>query len=230
MIRSATIEDAQSVLTLGRSVLEEEIYQLTSASEFKMTKEDEEKWIAANEVDPNKLILVAEVDSSIFGILDFSNGRRRRISHTGEFGMSVDKGSREQGRQRRLRFNLMRVKELNMKTATCKKCKKKRVSYGFVSISNGDGKAGKEMCPFCFCRSMAELSGIELPDPFDFDPIDLRMRSANFTLFILFRVFGAEFLWRRWNYWRTMTSVIDFLRLKRQELRFLLSVVPCWRR
>lgn len=113
VIRSAKAEDAQSVLILSRSVLEEEIYQMTSASEFKMTKEDEEKWIASNEIDPNKLILVAEVDSMIVGILDFSNGRRKRISHTGEFGMSVQKRVREQGIGRMLLTALLDWAERN---------------------------------------------------------------------------------------------------------------------
>ena len=96
-IRSATIQDAPAILALSISVLGEEIYQLTSGTEFKMTIDAEEKWIESHLSNPNHIILVAEMDSNIVGLLDFSNGRRQRIAHTGEFGMSVEKSFRDQG-------------------------------------------------------------------------------------------------------------------------------------
>lgn len=96
-IRSATVADAASILDLSVSVIDEEIYELTTPAEFKMEKEAEEKWIDEFAKDPSKLILVAEMDSTLVGLLDFSNGRRLRIAHTGEFGMSVKKTSRGQG-------------------------------------------------------------------------------------------------------------------------------------
>lgn len=96
-IRSAVKQDAQAILELSKGVFGEEIYQLTSGSEFKMTVEDEEKWIESHLKDLNQIILVAEMDSKIVGLLNFSNGRRRRIAHTGEFGMSVEKTHRDQG-------------------------------------------------------------------------------------------------------------------------------------
>lgn len=44
-IRSAVKRDAAAILELSRSVIGEEIYQLTSGVEFKMTIEAEESWI-----------------------------------------------------------------------------------------------------------------------------------------------------------------------------------------
>ncbi len=96
-IRSATTQDALNIFTLASAVINEEIYQLTSASEFKMTIEAEEKWIESHLQNPNHLILIAEMNSEIVGMLDFSNGHRQRIAHTGEFGMSVAKDFRDQG-------------------------------------------------------------------------------------------------------------------------------------
>lgn len=75
----------------------EEIYQLTSGAEFTMTIDAEEKWIESHRVNQNHIIIVAEMDSKIVGLLDFSNGHRQRIAHTGEFGMSVEKSVRGQG-------------------------------------------------------------------------------------------------------------------------------------
>ncbi len=97
IVRSATKQDAAAILDLSKNVIGEEIYQLTSGSEFKMTIEAEEKWIESHYANPNHIILVAEMNSKIIGMLDFSNGHRQRIAHTGEFGMSVDKSARDQG-------------------------------------------------------------------------------------------------------------------------------------
>jgi RimJ/RimL family protein N-acetyltransferase len=96
-IRSAMKSDAASLLDLSSCVIGEEIYQLTSSSEFKMTIEAEEQWIDSHMQKPNHIILVAEINSKIVGMLDFSNGHRFRIAHTGEFGMSIDKIHRDQG-------------------------------------------------------------------------------------------------------------------------------------
>lgn len=96
-VRSATRQDAAAILDLSSSVIGEEVYQLTSSSEFKMTIEVEEEWIESHLQNPNHIILLAEMNSKIVGMLDFSNGHRLRIAHTGEFGMSVDKNLRNQG-------------------------------------------------------------------------------------------------------------------------------------
>jgi RimJ/RimL family protein N-acetyltransferase len=97
LIRSAVKQDAAAILEHSKSVIGEEIYQLTSGSEFKMTIEAEEKWIESHLSKPNHIILLAEMNSKIVGLLDFSNGHRQRIAHTGEFGMSVEKSFRDQG-------------------------------------------------------------------------------------------------------------------------------------
>jgi RimJ/RimL family protein N-acetyltransferase len=95
-IRSAREADASNILSLEKSVIDEEIFQLTSSVEFQMTVEDEEKWIRSHFENPNHLLLVATLNSEVIGMLDFSSGRRQRISHTGEFGMSVAKDFRGQ--------------------------------------------------------------------------------------------------------------------------------------
>lgn len=97
VVRSAAEQDASAILSLAKSVIKEEIYQLTSAAEFKMTVDAEEKWIRSHFENPHHLILVAVFDGEIVGMLDFSNGHRERIAHTGEFGMSVAKEWRGQG-------------------------------------------------------------------------------------------------------------------------------------
>ncbi len=100
VIRSAKARDAGEILEISKSVMGEEIYQLTSASEFSMTIEAEEKWIESHTANASHLLLVAEIEGKVVGLLDFSNGRRHRIAHTGEFGMSVERSVRDQVRRR----------------------------------------------------------------------------------------------------------------------------------
>lgn len=96
-VRSAEINDAKQILNLANEVIGEEIFQLTSSSEFKMTIDDEIKWIESHLNKPVSIILVATIENNIVGILNFASGHRNRIAHTGEFGMSVYKAFRNHG-------------------------------------------------------------------------------------------------------------------------------------
>jgi RimJ/RimL family protein N-acetyltransferase len=96
-VRTARPTDAAQLLEMGKSVMSESIYTLTEADELNLTVEQEADWIQQHNDHPLKIILVAEHEGGLAGILDFSNGHRRRISHQGEFGMSVEKAWREQG-------------------------------------------------------------------------------------------------------------------------------------
>lgn len=96
-IRQARTSDAQSLLDLGRSIVREDIYQLLTISELAINLETETEWIGAYTLVPNRIILVAEINGLLVGELDFCNGLRNRISHTGEMGMSVAKEFRVHG-------------------------------------------------------------------------------------------------------------------------------------
>lgn len=97
IIRQAEINDAGQILELSKTVVAEDIYQLLTLPELDLTITSEENWIASHQEHLDKLIIVAEVDSKIVGVLDFCCGHRTRISHTGEFGMSVSKAYRGLG-------------------------------------------------------------------------------------------------------------------------------------
>lgn len=96
-IRTAERHDAEGILALGKAVMAESIYTLTESDELNLTPDQEAEWIQSHFDHPAKLILVAEIQEHIVGILDFSNGHRRRIAHHGEFGMSVVNSWREKG-------------------------------------------------------------------------------------------------------------------------------------
>lgn len=94
IIRSAIVADAIATLNLKRASIFEEEFQLVSPEEFSGTHEKEIKWIETHINNPYYIAIVAVLDNEVVGLVDFSNGGRQRISHTGEFGMSVDKNYR----------------------------------------------------------------------------------------------------------------------------------------
>lgn len=96
-IRSANIEDAEQILFVAKSVIDEEVFQLMESSEFNLTLDKEEKWIQSFLDNPFSIILVAEVDCKLVGILDFSTGHRKRIAHTGDISISILKDFRNLG-------------------------------------------------------------------------------------------------------------------------------------
>ena len=97
IIRSAVIKDAKDSYQLAKLVADEEIYELVSAKEFNRSIETDTKWIQEHEIKNNHIILVAEVNSQLIGTLDFSNGNRMRLAHTGDFGMCIHPDFRSQG-------------------------------------------------------------------------------------------------------------------------------------
>jgi RimJ/RimL family protein N-acetyltransferase len=62
--------------------------QLWEPGEFAPTVEFEREWIRGMLLDPNELLLVAEREGRIIGNIDFHVGKRKRLAHSGEFGMS----------------------------------------------------------------------------------------------------------------------------------------------
>lgn len=97
MIRTASMEDAARIIALQKCVLEEDDFLVTTLEEFQISVEDEKKWIAARLENERETFLVAEVEGELVGILVFQSPPRKRLSHTGTFGMMVDKRFRGKG-------------------------------------------------------------------------------------------------------------------------------------
>ncbi|GAB6988280.1 GNAT family N-acetyltransferase [Paenibacillus pini] len=98
-IRSASPNDAQQILKYSQELFlsDSEPYLLTTTEEFNVTLEQECSWIESMEKKPGSIILMAEVQGEVVGLLDFNNGHKRRMVHTGEFGMSVRYDHRGRG-------------------------------------------------------------------------------------------------------------------------------------
>ncbi|THE11237.1 GNAT family N-acetyltransferase [Bacillus timonensis] len=87
-IRPVRKGDASQLIEHTKIVLTESTYLLTTPEEFTTTVEEEEKWIEDHK-KPGNLIIVAEIEGKIIGNLNFQTSKRKRLSHLGYFGISI---------------------------------------------------------------------------------------------------------------------------------------------
>ncbi|MDQ6661563.1 MAG: GNAT family N-acetyltransferase [Chloroflexota bacterium] len=97
VLRSATPADAPQILEHVHAILAEGEFVLSTLEDFHMTEEQEALWLQTNLDEPCKVVIVAENESQLIGLLNFHNGERKRISHQGELSMSVNRAWRSQG-------------------------------------------------------------------------------------------------------------------------------------
>lgn len=95
-IRRAIESDAEQIILHTKKVLEENPdFMGTSLEEFNPTIEEEKAWIHSH--DKQGLLLVAEVNKTIIGILNFRLSSTKKFSHQGLFGMSIQESFTNQG-------------------------------------------------------------------------------------------------------------------------------------
>jgi len=89
-MRNLTIDDAAALIEFAKMAHSEIDCMITLPEEFNMTLEDEIKFIKRLEEGPNSVAIVAEHEGEIIGMIDF-HGRtnRKRLAHSGAFGMAV---------------------------------------------------------------------------------------------------------------------------------------------
>jgi RimJ/RimL family protein N-acetyltransferase len=88
-IRSARPSDARLMLEHRRTIIGEDLSNITMLDEFKETVEQTEHLIVQYTQNPGRLVLVAELDNRLLGTLWFTNSSRRRLSHRGVFHLGV---------------------------------------------------------------------------------------------------------------------------------------------
>jgi RimJ/RimL family protein N-acetyltransferase len=96
-IRSARAEDGPALRETVLEIFRTSDHLLGEADEFNVTPEQETERLKSFYDHPDKLWLVAVANGKIIGCLDFAVGGRRRISHLGEFGVSLLKSYRGLG-------------------------------------------------------------------------------------------------------------------------------------
>lgn len=88
-IRPAQKRDAAATLACINRAGGETDFLTFGRNQFPGSMSDEEHFIQRMQDASNSLMLLAEIDGRVVGILTFEGGQTPRIQHTGEFGISV---------------------------------------------------------------------------------------------------------------------------------------------
>jgi len=89
-IRPAVLSDIKSIFDFIKIIAVKETNNVISLpEEFSMTILDQEKWVKYYTENEYSLLLVAEENEKIIAVLDFKTNAKIRLSHSGEFGISV---------------------------------------------------------------------------------------------------------------------------------------------
>ena len=96
-IRNARLIDAEQLIDINLSIIDENLYMLRSSGEAFYTPEGEKEKIIRNNGSEGSLYIVAEADGKVRGYLDFQNGGFRRTRHSGSFSIYISKEYRNIG-------------------------------------------------------------------------------------------------------------------------------------
>lgn len=88
-IRPAAIEDAERIISFAKILFLSTDQVLTLPEEYKMTVEQEVLFIESYTNNPTALLLVAVYGNEVVSLLNFKCGEKKKIQHSGEFGISV---------------------------------------------------------------------------------------------------------------------------------------------
>lgn len=94
IIRPAQPEDAEGIQDfLRETIVAETQYVISLPEELILDGERQKAWIIEYEKNDDAIMVVAVTDErKIVGVLDFKPFPRKRLSHSGEFGISVRPG------------------------------------------------------------------------------------------------------------------------------------------
>lgn len=102
-IRAAEVEDAAQIIALIETLAGEPgISIAVGPGEFRFTLEQEQEFIAETNRRDNSLLLLAEADGQVVGVLTLIGGRRQSQRHSADLGISIAQNWRDQGIGRRL--------------------------------------------------------------------------------------------------------------------------------
>lgn len=97
-LRMISPSEAQALLDSMIEIAETSPYILTNAEFFKNTSvEFETNWIDGYNTDPRSVLIVAELQKKIVGILDFKSFKNSKMSHRGILGISLHHSVRGEG-------------------------------------------------------------------------------------------------------------------------------------
>lgn len=89
IIRIPNENDAENIISYAKIMFASTNQVLTTLPEYAITVEEEKAWINDHLDNANALILIAVSDDRVIGLLDFAPGKKKKMAHTGELGISV---------------------------------------------------------------------------------------------------------------------------------------------
>ncbi|MBU8904972.1 GNAT family N-acetyltransferase [Desertibacillus haloalkaliphilus] len=96
-LREATTPDAKQLLDLSIAVASEGDTLIGTTRDFQFTVDQQVEMIHFHKDQPKHIMIVAEVDQEIVGVLNCYSEAAERMAHIGRFGMIVKKGWRDVG-------------------------------------------------------------------------------------------------------------------------------------
>ncbi|AET68291.1 acetyltransferase, ribosomal protein N-acetylase [Desulfosporosinus orientis DSM 765] len=88
-LREAIKGDALELVTYLQKVSAESDFLTFGPGEFSTSVSEEEEILEESHIAKNRFMLLALVENTVIGCLHFTGGSRKRIQHTGEFGVSA---------------------------------------------------------------------------------------------------------------------------------------------
>lgn len=89
ILRQAEPRDAEQLLAYLNQVAGESENLTFGPGEFGLSVQEERAFLLQMAESPTSLYLIAEIAGEIVGTLTFSTGKRPRLQHAGEFGISI---------------------------------------------------------------------------------------------------------------------------------------------
>ncbi|MGN6569590.1 MAG: GNAT family N-acetyltransferase [Flavipsychrobacter sp.] len=88
-IRPARRQDAAAIIAFAKVLFQSTDQVLTLPEEYTISVQDEELFIDSHTTDRNALLLVAVYNDAVVALLNFKCYPKKKIQHSGEFGVSV---------------------------------------------------------------------------------------------------------------------------------------------